>query len=316
MNNIKEKLLNTNSFIDNEYLDLYINIICNNSTSYKKYKTSKHHIIPVSYYKNNNLEVDNSTDNTVILLHKYHILAHYYLTLCTTGNLNKSMIFAFNFMIDEKNKYKHLGDITDIDLDTLANLREKRSILCSEKQKGMKASQETIEKMKKSFFKTTGVNSPAKMPGVNLKISKSKKGICTMTEQQKQKLKESVIKAHIGIHESESWRKNISNTLKGHSVSIETRQKISEKCKGHIPPNKNAIAVNNYHTTYISVNNFNTLIDLYNYLNKNKLDIGTYIKNQNYKNITFIEKYNKQQLKINYINNKILANSRREEERD
>ena len=63
---IKNKLLNLNVFIDNEYLDKYIELIeINRNTKREKFKTQQHHIIPRSYYKHNNLEIDNSKENLV-----------------------------------------------------------------------------------------------------------------------------------------------------------------------------------------------------------------------------------------------------------
>ena len=49
---LKNKLLDTNAFIDNYWLDLYCTLIVYNlSTKKEKYKTQSHHIIPIAYYK-------------------------------------------------------------------------------------------------------------------------------------------------------------------------------------------------------------------------------------------------------------------------
>lgn len=43
---IKLRLLNTNMFIDNKYLELYINLIVNNLDTPRLYgKTQRHHIL-------------------------------------------------------------------------------------------------------------------------------------------------------------------------------------------------------------------------------------------------------------------------------
>ena len=43
---IKLRLLNTNMFIDNKYLELYINLIVDNSDTARLYcKTQRHHIL-------------------------------------------------------------------------------------------------------------------------------------------------------------------------------------------------------------------------------------------------------------------------------
>ena len=95
--NIKEKLLNTNMFLDNIYLNKYIDIVSNeNNTNY----TERHHIIPKSYFKINRLKIDNSKENIVKLSYYNHILAHYYLSFCTIGKLKQASIAAFIMLID------------------------------------------------------------------------------------------------------------------------------------------------------------------------------------------------------------------------
>ena len=77
---IKNTLLGTNEFLDNEYLDKYVNLITSNKFTKKEvYKTQRHHIIPRCYYRNNNLIVNNEPDNLVNLLFKDHVLAHCYI---------------------------------------------------------------------------------------------------------------------------------------------------------------------------------------------------------------------------------------------
>ena len=65
---LKEKLLLTNCFNDNEWLDKYINLIINKSLVEKiKYKSAVHHIIPRHYFINENKNIDNSAKNLVYL---------------------------------------------------------------------------------------------------------------------------------------------------------------------------------------------------------------------------------------------------------
>lgn len=91
--NLKHILLGTNSYIENEFLEKYINLILNNlSTEYKKYETQAHHVIPVFHYGTNcNHERRKKIQKTaeedpnnfkINLLYKDHVLAHYYLSLC------------------------------------------------------------------------------------------------------------------------------------------------------------------------------------------------------------------------------------------
>ena len=104
---LKTKLLETNCFKDNEYFEEYIKlIIANEFTQKEAFKTNKHHIIPQCYYTNLNIEVDNSKENIVNLLYKYHILAHYYLSLCTVGRLKYQMASAFFKLLSRKYMYE------------------------------------------------------------------------------------------------------------------------------------------------------------------------------------------------------------------
>ena len=95
----KNKLL-THWFIDNEFLDKYVELInANRQTKKIKFKTQAHHIIPRAYFKLYKQPLDNSHDNIVNLSYKDHILAHYYLTNCTTDNLYYAMCTALDYLI-------------------------------------------------------------------------------------------------------------------------------------------------------------------------------------------------------------------------
>lgn len=105
----KELLLNTNCVEDNEYLDKYLDII-NKDIGHIKYKTQKHHIIPQGFYKRHP-ELTPIND-TVNLYHKDHVLAHYYLALCSINEdfrwINE---LAFYYLTNKK-----YLDITEIEL--------------------------------------------------------------------------------------------------------------------------------------------------------------------------------------------------------
>ena len=108
MKDWKSILLATGEFKDNEYLDLYINIISGISApaSYME----NHHVIPVAYYKYKyNLTTNSSklvkearkcADNdpqnsTVLLSFVDHCKAHWLLSKCTTKLLAASSATAF-----------------------------------------------------------------------------------------------------------------------------------------------------------------------------------------------------------------------------
>lgn len=94
----KETLLNTGYFIDNNYLDSYLELI---SKKYpKKNYMEKHHILPRSYFKITKQKIDNSKENIIYLSYYNHILAHYYLSLCTINKLRLANIGAFMMLTE------------------------------------------------------------------------------------------------------------------------------------------------------------------------------------------------------------------------
>lgn len=309
---LKDDLLYTGYFIDNEYLNLYISLISNNVVEYEKFKTCKHHIIPVTYYKLEQIPINNEKNNLVCLTHYNHILAHYYLIFCTVSELRKKMIFAFNFMISEHNRYK-VPNKEDLfkNLINYAQVKEEFCKLVSSTNLGRKSSSESIQKARNTFYNHYGVNSISQLPGVGQKISKSKKGVCTITEEQRKRLSEATSKRLTGVKKSEEFKTKVSQTLMGHTVSEETRRKISLKCKGHIPPNANTICVHHYKTIYLKYEDlehngiiFDNLLD---YLNKQHFHLGAHINNNKLQNRNFKFYVNSGKVKLRNIKNKFNA---------
>lgn len=150
---LKIKLLDTEQFEINEYFEEYLTLIVSNeSTQKEKYKTNKHHIIPKCYFENLNLEVDNSPENLVNLLYVNHIIAHYYLSLCTKGKLKYQMANAFFKLLSRKDKYK--GFDPKADLSEYQILYENNKKYAAEVAKNIKRkplSLETRLKMSKSL---------------------------------------------------------------------------------------------------------------------------------------------------------------------
>lgn len=104
---LKIKLLQTNYFDDNEYLNTYIDIIFNNlNTKYIKGKTQRHHYIPICYYKDiykakNRKEAeiisDSLGDNLIVnLYYSDHVKVHCLLSLASNKD---SFRLANNFAI-------------------------------------------------------------------------------------------------------------------------------------------------------------------------------------------------------------------------
>lgn len=113
---LKEKLLATEYFINNEYLNKYCELVKQNEfTEKQENKTNNHHILPKSYFKMLKIPIDNSPKNLVNLLYKDHILAHYYLCLCTKGILKYRLANAFLHLVNRKWKYIEFNPETDLE---------------------------------------------------------------------------------------------------------------------------------------------------------------------------------------------------------
>ena len=103
MRDVKQTLLNHNGFIDNEYLDLYCRLVERNGrTPIRHSVTNSHHIIPKSWFKLNKQTVDNTQSNLVNLVYREHVLAHYYLCLCTTDELQFANELALMCLLNRK----------------------------------------------------------------------------------------------------------------------------------------------------------------------------------------------------------------------
>jgi hypothetical protein len=90
----KTTLLNTGSFLDNNFLEKYLSIFeepLNDSQ-----KLESHHILPKAYFNMTNQKIDRSPLNLRTITFKNHYLAHYYLYNCTTGLLKKHMAKQFS----------------------------------------------------------------------------------------------------------------------------------------------------------------------------------------------------------------------------
>lgn len=105
---LKEKLMATELFLDNEHLQAYVRLIENNySTKKQKNKTQQHHIIPKVAFLLYNWEGMNNKQNLVNLLYKDHILAHYYLALAAKQSyFQHKMFISINFILGRARQAK------------------------------------------------------------------------------------------------------------------------------------------------------------------------------------------------------------------
>lgn len=145
--NIKEKLLNTGDFIDNEYLDKYVELILNNTdTQFVPCTTNSHHIIPRYYYKHHKLSVDNSPQNRVNLLYRDHMLAHLYLSGCTEGRDRYWNLYSIFMMSGQRYCSEENLNLLE-DLDEYQSLYKQAIAAAPNHRKGIKLSDETRAKM-------------------------------------------------------------------------------------------------------------------------------------------------------------------------
>ena len=139
---LKTKLLATGIFLDNEYFKKYLTLVtCPLNSDLPDVIFEQHHILPVSYFKHAQLEVDNSLQNLVCLDIKNHVLAHYYLTLCSAvdwfyyGNATCVSLLTNRAFADISESW-----IED-NLTELNNIKQHRLYLNSSLQKGLQAAE-------------------------------------------------------------------------------------------------------------------------------------------------------------------------------
>lgn len=144
---LKERLLNTGDFVDNEYLDKYIQlVIANQNTKAVSCKTNSHHIVPSYYYRQHNLPVDNSLENRVNLVYRDHMLAHLYLSGCTQGRSRYWNLYSIFMMSGQR----YLSDDEFVflkNLDDYQKLYEEATAAAPNHRKGTQISEETRKKM-------------------------------------------------------------------------------------------------------------------------------------------------------------------------
>ena len=103
---LKQKLLNTGYFINNAYLDDYIQLLCTETTN-QEY-VEKHHILPRAYFVAEGLKLDNSAANIKKLSYADHCKAHWLLYWCTTSVLKTANAYTVQYMQSSYKKYTGL----------------------------------------------------------------------------------------------------------------------------------------------------------------------------------------------------------------
>ena len=183
MQKIKSLLVGLDGIIDNVYLDNYCSLI--KKTEHQKYepfKTVKHHIIPVCYFKykytcktrKEALQFANIDPNRIInLTYDQHIMAHYYLSQCSTGQLHTGLVNAICLML----KKKIPQDISQLDLATYAQLYQEFLADVSRVHKNKIVSTEAREKMSKAKIgRTTWMKGKQHTEDTKRKLAESSRG--------------------------------------------------------------------------------------------------------------------------------------------
>ena len=125
----------TDVFTYNQHLVAMLNII-NMARLNPPESGHKHHIIPRCWFKMNNLPIDNSKDNLVLLSYEDHCKVHKLMSLCSISEeLRNKMICAYNMLMK--------GTVLGISYKLTQDTKNKMS----ESHKGKHLSEETKKKI-------------------------------------------------------------------------------------------------------------------------------------------------------------------------
>lgn len=101
---MRRMFLDTGWFLENIYLENYLELVYNNAnTEYIVGKTHQHHILPKCYFTMIGIDVDDSDDNIVTLSIKEHCIAHMYLFKCAIGKLKSRLSYVYTFFTSHFN---------------------------------------------------------------------------------------------------------------------------------------------------------------------------------------------------------------------
>lgn len=227
-NVIYENLVSTDMFEYNDFFNSYYNLIIDNlDTECIKNKTEKHHIIPRYYFKANNIEIDNSNTNLVNLSYKDHLLAHYYLTLCSKGGYKNSNFVAVLNMVGKNVFSMSLEDLYEL-LPEYERLKEQYAIEVSRTRKGIHRSVEAILK---------GVETRKGYKHSDITIEKIRNSSIGKVKTEESKLKMSISHKNKNSHWYTNGRLNMlleesaaipEGFYRGKTVSNETKEKLSK----------------------------------------------------------------------------------------
>lgn len=226
MQTIKQRLLDTGQFINNDALDSYVNLIQRNATQERiTGQTDKHHILPESLFASRGLAENNSKNCLVNLFFADHILAHYYLWLAAKADseqryFNAAAVQLLTRRVLPETKQQLIDSLPEYQV-----LRENYIQLVQEHMTGREVSVDTKQKISK---RRRGVPLSEEHKAA---LRKPKSNTINMKKPKSHQAKLNMSLAHIGKTtrpQTEETKLKISATLRGHAVSDYVKEKSRE----------------------------------------------------------------------------------------
>lgn len=219
MIDLKEKLLTTGIVIDNEYLHKYCELVIDNrDTSYVIHKTQSHHIIPRYYCKENSPHLIKDNSNKVNLLYKDHILAHYYLSLCSSNGKYKAKNVCALFKMLNVPQTEFPGSPKEF-ICNLDGYEELYEMYAKHQGDHLRGKSQSSEHIAKRVHKNTGQK--------RTEETRKKMGEWQRGKPKSESARENMRKAQKKYMESESVEHRYSRIAKG----VATRANWSEERK-------------------------------------------------------------------------------------
>lgn len=202
-------------------------------------KTNLHHIVPKYYYLDRHIQIDNSPNNLVNMLYSDHILAHYFLAMCSSTDVGRAKnIISIKFLLGGKSIDEI--KIDEIDLDEYQKMYE-----VGRKYTYVRSHEVSVNKK----VSETLIGRPSPNKG-NIKMTGRKSKV---NPNAKNKILSEIATRRVGD----------KNPFYGKSHSTETRSKISSA-------NSRAVLMISIDTKEV-LNEFNSIKEASDYLISNGL---------------------------------------------
>ena len=250
----KTKLIETQLFVDNEYLSKYVELVnLNINNDRVMFKTTAHHIIPKYCFEYLNMPVDNSTLNTVHLSYSDHVIAHFYLAECCVQETHKLFNYAAMYNISG-NKFSDISCVDKIlyskgfkeEFNSLKEVAAREAQRRGKEQIPYIRTEETLKKLSDKLTGYIHIHKdnirkmipPEEFDRYEHQGWKRGRGISSMSEEGKQRFREK----RLGHAVSEETREKIRQArakqvaekgepAAGHKMSETSKQQMREKLK-------------------------------------------------------------------------------------